>query len=151
MAGAIAAAETGPTTAGSARDLVFFDGDCGFCHRTVVHLVEADPEGALFAFAPIGGETFRALVPADVRGTLPDSIIVRTTDGRILLQSAGVLHIAHRLGGRRAGFARVLGFLPGPLRDAAYGAFARIRHHLLARPVDACPLVPPEQRERFLA
>jgi predicted DCC family thiol-disulfide oxidoreductase YuxK len=155
MGEAILATDPGTAPAGPevapGLDLVFYDGGCGFCHRTVLALLDADPEGALFAYAPIDGETFRALAPAGVGADVPDSIIVRTVEGRVLLRSAGVLHIGRRLGGRHAVLARVLGVLPAFLRDAAYDAFARIRHRLLARPTDACPLVPPELRGRFLA
>jgi predicted DCC family thiol-disulfide oxidoreductase YuxK len=155
MGEVMTAAEASPVAADPAvaarRDLLFYDGGCGFCHRTVLALLDADPEGTLFAYAPIGGETFRALELTATGDELPDSIVVRTPDGRLLVRSAGVIHIGRRLGGRHAVLARISSVFPAFLRDAAYDAFARIRHRFFARPVDACPLVPPELRERFLA
>ena len=78
---------------------VFFDGDCGFCHRWVQLVVKHDHDGRAFRFAPRKGETFRSLVAEKRRDPLPPSILVLTKEGRILAQSSAVLHILDRLGG----------------------------------------------------
>ena len=59
----MAAAEAGRARDGApavpeGRDVVFYDGGCGFCQRSVLHLLDADPDGALFVYAPLEGETF---------------------------------------------------------------------------------------------
>ena len=80
---------------------------------------------------------------------MPDSLVVRTDDGRLLTRSAAVLHMLERLGG----FWRVLAALavpfPRPWLDRTYDAIARIRHRLFAKPQDACPVAPREIRARF--
>jgi predicted DCC family thiol-disulfide oxidoreductase YuxK len=45
--------------------------------------------------------------------------------------------------------ATLLGWVPRPLRDLAYGLLARNRYRLFGR-LDACPVPGPEQRERFI-
>lgn len=110
----------------------------------------ADSQGRAFRFAPLGGATFQARVPPSARSGLPDSLVVFTTEGSLLTRSAGVLHLLRRLGGAWRVLAALSGLVPRPLRDAAYDFVARIRFRLFDRPDDACPLVPPHLRGRFL-
>lgn len=128
-------------------DLLFYDGTCGLCHR-YVRLVLAEDTTAAFRLAPLDSDAFRNAVSD--RESLPDSIIVRTADGRTLSRSSAIVRILSRLGGlwRMAGVA--LWLIPRPLRDLGYNAIAAIRYRLFARPVAACPILPPHLRERFL-
>ncbi len=129
-------------------DHVFYDGDCGFCHKSVRFLAAHDGKGS-FRYAPLGGTTFLALVPVHERAGLPDSLVIHTPDGRILVQSDAMLHCLRRLGGGFRGLAAVLSVLPRPLRDAAYAAFARNRQRWFARPSEACPVPSGALRARF--
>ena len=137
-------------TSTTGPEVLFYDGGCGLCHRAVRFVLWADPEGRAFRFAPLGGATFEAEVPAAERAQLPDSLVLRTAEGALLTRSAGVLHLLRRLGGVWRGLALLFGLVPRPLRDAAYDFVARIRLRLFARPDDACPVVPPPLRGRFL-
>ena len=128
---------------------VFFDGDCGFCHRWVQLVVKLDHDGRAFRFAPRKGQTFRSLVAAERRETLPPSILVLTTEGRILTRSTAVLHILERLGGGWRVLAVVGRMVPTGIRDVGYRVIARVRHGLLPPPDSACPVVSPELRARF--
>lgn len=110
----------------------------------------ADPEGKAFRFAPLGGDTFQALVPAGERERLPDSLVVRTAGGALLTRSTGALHAMRRLGGAWRMLAVLFGIVPRPIRDVVYDSIARVRLRLFARPKDACPFVPPPLRSRFL-
>jgi len=132
-------------------DLLFYDGGCGLCHRTVVFVLRHDPDGHAFRFAPLGGETFEQSVPAGQREGLPDSIVVCTATGRTLVRSEAVIHIGERLGGGWRFLSRLARLVPRMLRDAAYDGIARIRFRLFARPAGVCPAVPPGLRSRFLA
>ncbi len=137
-------------TSTTGPEVLFYDGGCGLCHRAVRFVLWADPQGRAFRFAPLGGATFQAEVPAAERPRLPDSLVVRTAEGALLTRSAGVLHVLRRLGGGWGVLADFFGLVPRPLRDAAYDFVARIRFRLFARPNDACPVVPPPLRTRFL-
>jgi predicted DCC family thiol-disulfide oxidoreductase YuxK len=134
-----------------AADLLFYDGACGLCHRTVLVTLRHDREGTRFRYAPIGGGTFEGAFPPARRATLPDSIIVRTADGRTLTRSDALLHIGERLGGGWGALARAGGLLPRWLLDWGYDRIARVRKRLFATPKAACPMLPPELRVRFLA
>ena len=129
-------------------DHVFYDGDCGFCHGSVRFLAAHDRHGAL-RFAPLFGPTFLALVPEAARANLPDSLVVHTADGRVLVQSDAALHCLRRIGGALRVLAALAALVPRSLRDAAYAAFARNRKRWFARPQDACPVPPGPLRARL--
>jgi predicted DCC family thiol-disulfide oxidoreductase YuxK len=129
-------------------DHVFYDGDCGFCHGSVRFLAAHDGAGA-FRFAPLGGATFQALVSPEARAGLPDSLVLRTADGRVLVASDAMLHCLRRLGGGYRVLAVLLGVIPHALRDAAYTAFARNRKRWFASPQGACPVPSGSLRARF--
>jgi predicted DCC family thiol-disulfide oxidoreductase YuxK len=140
------------------REMIFYDGGCGLCHRTVKFVLKHDggeragAGGAgsyAFRFAPLQGETYAAMVGAEERGKLPDSIVVRTREGALLARSAAMIHIGRRLGGFWGVAAGAVELVPRGLRDAVYDLVARVRHRLFARPEDACPVVPAEWRARF--
>jgi len=131
-------------------DLLFYDGGCGLCHRWVVFMLRHDLEGSRFRFAPIGGTTWNETIPASVRQTLPDSLVLRTADGRTLVRSDAVLSIGERLSGGWRSLARITGLLPRWVLDLGYDGIARVRKRLFSAPAGSCPVVPAELRARFL-
>jgi predicted DCC family thiol-disulfide oxidoreductase YuxK len=139
-----------PAVTDHTSDVLFYDGHCGLCHGIVKFVIARDPEGTLFRYAPLDGPTFEAAVPGDARGNLPDSVAVRTADGRLLVRSTAAIHIGERLGGIWRGLARIVAVMPRWLLDLGYDAVARIRSRLFARPDATCPILPAELRQRFL-
>ena len=129
-------------------DRVFYDGTCGFCHRGVLFLLQRDPAGRAFRFAPLGGPTFRREVdPAAVRD-LPDSFVVITREGRVLIRSDATLYALGALGGVWRAVAALLRAIPRPIRDWGYDRVAAVRKRLFSPPTDACPVVAPDLRAR---
>lgn len=128
---------------------IFYDGDCGVCHWAVRFVAKRDPQGTKFRFAPLGGQVFAAQVSEAQQRQLPDSMVVHTADGEVLAQSVAVVHILRRLGGWWRFLGHLLSWVPRILRDTGYGWFAAIRHRLVAKPQDACPLPSPELRRRL--
>ncbi len=136
-----------PTSA-PGKDTVFYDGHCGLCHR-FVRFVLAEDRAGHFEFAPLNGEHFLSSVrPADRAGA-PDSIVVRTTEGEILVRSAAVRRVLARLGGLWRAFAAVGAFVPSGLLDRLYDGVARVRLRVFSRPQETCPLLPSHLRGRF--
>jgi predicted DCC family thiol-disulfide oxidoreductase YuxK len=130
-------------------EILFYDGHCALCHGAVKFVLKRDRAGAAFRFAPLQGETFTARVPEIARKTLPDSIVVLTSDGALLLRSDAFLHILARLGGTWRLLAGMLRMIPRPIRDMAYNFVARIRYRVFGTRTDVCPVVPPQLRSRF--
>jgi predicted DCC family thiol-disulfide oxidoreductase YuxK len=135
--------------AASSTEMLFYDGHCALCHGAVKFVLKHDPSGSAFRFAPLEGETFQSKVPASEPAKLPDSIVVLTSDGRLLVRSDAFLHILRRLGGAQKILAEVLAIIPRPIRDLAYDFIARVRYKVFGRRDDVCPLVSPELRKRF--
>jgi len=138
-----------PAPESEALPIVFYDGACGLCHKTVRYLIREDPEGERFRFAPIGGETFARRLDPALRGGLPDSVVVLEPDGSVHTRTDATLRLLNHLGGRHLRTARILRRVPRPLRDLAYATLAAVRHRIWARPDDVCPVASPELRARF--
>src|SRR5262249_20742089 len=110
-----------------------------------------DPDGTAFQFAALDSDAFRAAVGEEQRQSLPDSSVVLTHDGRLLVKSAGVIHILRRLGGGWRLLGEMLRIVPKAILNLGYDTLAAVRYWLFHRPKDACPLMPPDLRRRFLA
>jgi predicted DCC family thiol-disulfide oxidoreductase YuxK len=136
-------------SAESQPEILFYDGHCALCHGAVKFVLKRDRAGASFRFAPLQGETFAARAPEIARKTLPDSIVVLTSDGALLLRSDAFLHILARLGGTWRLLAGTLRVIPRPFRDSVYDSVARVRYRVFGTRTDMCPVVPPELRSRF--
>jgi predicted DCC family thiol-disulfide oxidoreductase YuxK len=139
-----------PPRKAAGPETLFYDGHCGLCHRWVRFVLAEDRLPAALQFAPLQGETFEESTSEQERRGLPDSLVLRTSDRRTLTRSAAVLHLAARLGGYWRVLGAACGLVPRSMRDVTYDLIAGIRHRVFARPVDACPLLPPHLRARFL-
>jgi predicted DCC family thiol-disulfide oxidoreductase YuxK len=131
-------------------EILFYDGRCGLCHRSVQFVVRHDRDGTAFRFAPMQGPTFGAMVPAASRKGLPDSMVVLTLEGRLLLKSDAWLHIMWRMGGVWKLLGGVCHVFPRVLRDWVYDLVAAVRFRLFGRRNGLCPVIPPALRIRFL-
>lgn len=135
---------------GKGPSTVFYDGECGLCHRFVRMLLAEDASGDTFRFAPLKGSTFAVAVPEGPLGQLPDSVIVRTPCGDLLMHSDAALHCLRRLGGLWRLIATVVRLVPRPLRDGVYRGIAAVRKSIFAKPGNACPILPPDLQQRFM-
>jgi predicted DCC family thiol-disulfide oxidoreductase YuxK len=129
---------------------LFYDGHCGLCHRSVRFFLAEDHLQQI-QFAPLHGDSFSRSIPAATRMELPDSLVVQTTDGRLLTRSVAVFHLLCSLGGYWRILGTLLEMLPTFLCDSGYALIAKWRHRIFGRPAEACPLMPPRLRERFRA
>jgi predicted DCC family thiol-disulfide oxidoreductase YuxK len=132
-----------------ATETIYYDGHCGLCHRWVRFLLAADPDGRWFRFAPLHGRTFQAKVAESARAGLPDSVVVQSADGLLLVRSAAIVHVLQRLGGGWAALGVAIRLIPSALRDGLYDWIARVRYRLFARQADICPVMSAELRKRF--
>lgn len=124
--------------------IVFFDGTCVLCDRTVRLLLHADRLGRL-RFAPLQGSTARQLLPSG--GGLPDSIVLLNSAG-VHVRSDALLGALKELGGPW-GMLRLLGIIPRPVRDSAYDWLASRRSRWFGK-LDSCRVPSAEEKPRFL-
>lgn len=131
------------------RPILFFDGECGLCHRFVSFVLDNEPE-PFFQFAPLQGDTFKESFTKEEIDAFPDSLILKTTEGETLILSDAAVYAMKTLspGWRRVG--EFIGVFPMPLRDFGYRCVAAVRRKIFKKPDSACPLVAPELRQRFL-
>jgi predicted DCC family thiol-disulfide oxidoreductase YuxK len=130
-------------------EYIFYDGHCGLCHRAVKFVLKHDRSRNAFRFAPLQGQTFLSRVTPKQTPGLPDSFVVQTREGKLLMRSEASIYVMRSLGGGWKILANILGVIPRGLRDAVYDFVARIRYRVFGRRDDMCPIVPPNLRGRF--
>jgi len=131
--------------------IVFYDGECGLCNRTVQFLMAIDGDRVL-RFAPLQGETAAVLLPSgciDLQQL--DTLVYAVCDNGKLVsmqeRSNAVLTALHVVGGIGR-FIALLQFVPRPVRDAGYGVVAKNRWRLGNRV--NCRLPTSDERQRLL-
>lgn len=130
--------------------LVLFDGECAVCDRAVQFLMDHDTDNRL-SYAPLQGTTAAALLEAHpgLRG-LDTLVYVSRVDGRetIATHSRAVLALGELLGVAKVPIA-LARWVPRPLADLGYRAFARSRYALFGR-ADTCRVPEPGQLRQLL-
>ncbi len=141
----------GPRRASSGRSVVFFDGVCAMCNRSMKLLIDED-RGRVLAFSPLQGETFKDLGgTTSIERGLDSIVYVRGFGGdaaTVFVRSEAVLQALRDVGG----FWRVVSWLrlvPRPLRDRGYDFIAAHRYKWFGK-YEECRLPTPQQREQLL-
>lgn len=137
-----------PHTAPGEAPIVFFDGYCNLCNRSVAFIIERD-RGERFRFASLDSATARARLASHAeRAALPDSVLLLDADG-LHARSDAARRIARHLTMPWRWLAALSGLVPRVLRDAAYDVIARNRLRWFGRR-DTCSIPTPSQQSRFL-
>lgn len=128
--------------------IVFYDGVCGLCDRSVRFLLLRDRRATL-RFAPLQGDTARRRT--DLPSELRSVIFVAhsgTAQEQIYSRSEAALRLLDHVGGvwRIVSWLRLI---PRPIRDVVYEFIANRRYRWFGK-FDACRVPPPEWRARFL-
>lgn len=138
----------------AAAPILFFDGECGFCDRSIRFAMTRDVHARLFV-AALASETARqALAPfagmlRDVDSTVLYLPATPTRAASVQIHSDAALSVLRLLGGTWALLGTAGLLVPRWIRDAAYKAFAKRRFQWFGR-VEACQLWPAEWRARVL-
>jgi predicted DCC family thiol-disulfide oxidoreductase YuxK len=131
-------------------NIVFFDGVCGLCNRTVDFLLREDRQ-PIFLYSPLQGETFQRIMLEYPETLNSDSIFVLKSEhgkNRLLKRSEAFLYILDKLP-RYRWLARIGYLVPAPILDAFYRLIATTRYQLWGKR-DLCRLPNAEERTRFL-
>jgi len=108
--------------------VLFFDGACGLCSKTVrtVHRLDHDSQ---IEFAPLQGELSSSLgLVKYLAGPGGTVVLVCESNGQHFYKSDAVIQIGRIVGGGWAWASTILALVPRCLRDACYGVVARNRH-----------------------
>jgi predicted DCC family thiol-disulfide oxidoreductase YuxK len=139
-----------PQRSMSEENIIFFDGVCGLCNRTVDFVLRED-RALSFLYSPLQGETFRSIAHHYPEILNTDSIVVlrRDSGNELLLQrSDAVLYILDHLP-RYLWVAWIGHRFPAWIRDALYRVIASTRYRIWGKR-NSCRLPGPEERTRFL-
>jgi len=127
--------------------LFLYDGTCGLCARSVRWILDHERDHDI-VFAPLQGPTAALARSRYPRILLSIDTVVYITGGRAHLRSKAFLHAANHLRAPwRWGYA--LRWFPGFVLDLLYRVVAALRYRIWGH-ADACGLVTPDQRRRFL-
>lgn len=144
---------TAATSDPAGQSVLFFDGECGLCHRVVRLLLRLDRRGIL-RFAPLQGPTAQAYLRAHGLPTEDfDSLVfvpdwTRRAHPEFLLRTDGALTAARVVGGLGTVVSWLL-VLPASWRNAAYKLIARWRYRIWGEWTPR-PLARTAWAERFL-
>jgi predicted DCC family thiol-disulfide oxidoreductase YuxK len=110
--------------------VLFFDGECGFCTRSVRWVYHLDEKGRV-VFAPLQGESAKELGLLGYAEKGGGSmVILRELDGKTFLKSEALIELGRTLGGLWRLLAVLFSIFPKRLRDGVYDLVAKNRYRL---------------------
>lgn len=128
-----------------AKKIVFYDGDCGFCNRSVQFVLKNDTKKDIF-YAPLQGVYAKDFFQKNSVG-MPDMSTFYFFDGKKLYErSSAGLRVMGKL---RFPWPLMLFFIVVPtfIRDGIYNTIAKRRHRIMK---GFCVLPSEEERKRFI-
>jgi len=129
------------------NQILLFDGVCNLCIGVVKFVIRNDQQGKI-KFAALQSVSGQALLK---RYQLPVNhfeTFVFISNGKVLMRSSAVLHVAKIMGGRWKIFYMLM-IVPKFIRDFIYQLVANSRYKIFGRK-PACMVPTPELMERFL-
>lgn len=127
--------------------ILLYDGECGFCTRSVLFVYRRDPHGR-FRFAALASPAGQRLLAEHGARDVGDTMVLVDADG-VHVRSTAALRVAAGLRRPWPWLAALGRLVPRRLRDAAYGLVAANRHRLRG-PARACAAPEPALRRRML-
>lgn len=140
------------TATTTSQPVLLYDGQCGFCNKTIQRILRYDKRNEMF-FAALQSDYGKSVLTRHPELAGIDSLVyVEPLDfaylERVFVRSDAALHIARYLGGPWK--LLLVGYIvPRSFRDYLYDQFAKRRYRWFGK-YDTCPLPSPEVRARFL-
>lgn len=129
------------------QKIVFFDGVCNLCNRSVNFLIKQDKKGIL-KFASLQSDFAKSFLPQDLINSVNLDSIIFFDGVSFYTKSSAALAICKSLG---AGFHffRIGYLLPIFIRDGLYRFIANNRYKWFSK-TDQCRVPTADLKERFL-
>ncbi len=130
------------------QPILLFDGECGFCNRTIQFFLAREKNPKRMHFAPLQSEPGMALREYFEIDPAIDSIIL-IKNHSAYIKSCAALRLTRYM---RGAWPLMLVFviIPPIIRNVVYDFIARRRMRLFGR-MESCALLQKEDRSRFLA
>jgi len=129
------AATSNLTSSNLKRRIIFFDGVCNLCQRSVQFILPRDP-GGLFLFASLQEKLASQLIPNSMSSVEEQGSIILWEEGKISYRSTAVLRIAKKLSGLWP-LLYVFILVPPFIRDGIYNFIAKNRYRWWGK-TDTC-------------
>jgi predicted DCC family thiol-disulfide oxidoreductase YuxK len=133
------------------RQVLLYDGLCGFCNATVQFILRHESRPTLM-FAALQGTFAAGVIERHPELKAVDSLVwvqANGPDERVRIRSSAALAVVRHLGGIWRTLM-LFWLVPRPLRDWAYDLLARRRFRIFGR-YGSCPVPGEAVRARFLA
>lgn len=124
--------------------IIFYDGLCGLCDRSVKFIIKYDQEKK-FRFAALQSDFAKQILGDDANA---DTFIL-FEKGKIITRSTAALRVCKILSGKLS-FLYIFILVPAFIRDAFYDLIARNRYKWFGH-FDKCKIPTPEQKELFIS
>ncbi len=128
------------------RQIVFFDGDCGFCNWSVQWIIKRD-EKRHFCFASLQSLYAEQNLAGKINSRQIDSLVL-LSNGHVYIYSEAVLNICRQLPYPYK-LMFVFGYIPKFIRDYFYRWIARNRKKIMNNN-HQCTILNADERSRFL-
>ena len=134
-------------------NVLFFDGVCGLCNRSVDFVLSRDRRNTI-RFAPLQGETAERVVGGEWRVESGGESSIKTivwldSFGCEFVRSAAAVRVLWQIGGIWWLIGWLLWLIPRPLRDVGYRIISANRYRWFGKK-ETCRLPSPAERSRFL-
>lgn len=125
--------------------IVFYDGDCGLCNRSVQFLIKKDKEHILY-YAPLQGKTALELLPQTYTSEL--NTIVYYHQGILFTKSDAILIVLQQLSLFKYSIYTLVSYLPLFFRNSIYDIVACYRKQFFFN--RSCAVFSEQERRYFL-
>lgn len=129
------------------KNIVFYDGDCGLCHRSLRYIIKRD-HNRCFYFAPLQGQIAKDTLSKSHLQL--DNMIVLTSKNKILTGAQGWIYIMLELRGLNRLIGKTCSFLPNFILEFTYNFIAKHRKKIFATPSSHCPILTDDLKPYFL-
>ncbi|MBP7807745.1 MAG: DUF393 domain-containing protein [Bacteroidia bacterium] len=130
----------------NSKTVLFFDGNCGLCNRSVKFVLRKEKKSELIFSALQSEFAKKTLQPFNLEGQLDSMVLLE--NGKIHLQSSAALRVTKYLKGLWP-LMMIFIIVPPFIRNGIYNYVAKNRITWFGT-ADYCEMMTPELRKRFL-
>lgn len=128
------------------EQIIFYDGDCGLCNRSVAYVFKHEKDKAIF-FASIQSDFTKQLFKSKGWKEPDLSTVYFLENGKLYQKSTAALKVCKYLKSPRS-WMKAFFIVPRFIRDAVYDFIAKRRKRLVK---EYCVMPTPEDRVRFVS
>lgn len=128
------------------EQIIFYDGDCGLCNRSVAYVLKHEKDKTIF-FASIQSDFTKQLFKSKCWKEPDLSTVYFLENGKLYQKSTAALKVCKYLKSPRSWMIAFF-IVPRFIRDAVYNFIAKRRKRIVK---EYCVMPTPEDRVRFVS